>query len=276
MSAGWRPVLTGDGSLTFAHPVHGELCHDARGAFTQARLRYAAGCRLRARGLAAGKGAALRLLDLGTGVGWNLAASLAALAGTGARLEVLTLELDTELLVRVAALPRASSGFPERCHRAVRSALRAALARPSAAPVPLLLDGRDAGELRLAAGDARATLADMPAEPCFDAVFLDPFSPRLTPELFDAAFLAEVARRMAPGALLATFSAATRVRLALSAAGLGVARGPRVGGKAEGTLAGPGLVPGSADADLTRRLARRRGGGGEIPPGNREAGVPIH
>ena len=85
MSAGWRPVLTGDGSLTFAHPVHGELCHDARGAFTQARLRYAAGCRLRARGLAAGKGAELHLLDLGTGVGWNLAAALAALAGTGAK-----------------------------------------------------------------------------------------------------------------------------------------------------------------------------------------------
>jgi tRNA U34 5-methylaminomethyl-2-thiouridine-forming methyltransferase MnmC len=80
-------------------------------------------------------------------------------------------------------------------------------------PVPLLLDGLDAGSSASRPGDARATLADIPAEPCFDAVFLDPFSPRLSPELFGAGFLAEVARRMQPEALLATFSAATRVRL---------------------------------------------------------------
>jgi tRNA U34 5-methylaminomethyl-2-thiouridine-forming methyltransferase MnmC len=275
VSGAWRAVVTGDGSLSFAHPVHGELCHDAHGAFTQARLRYAAGCRLRARARAAGGGAVLRLLDLGTGVGWNLAAALAALAGTGARLQALTLELDTGLLARVAALPRAGNGFPERCHRAVRTALRAALVRPGE-PVPMTLDGRDAGELRLLAGDARATLADVPRGPRFDAVFLDPFSPRLSPELFGAEFLAEVARRMAPEALLATYSAATGVRVALAAAGLGVARGPRVGGKAEGTLAGPHLVPGPGDADLARRLERRLRGGGEFPLGTGEAGVRIH
>lgn len=278
MTRAWRPVLTEDGSLACSHAVHGELSHDARGAYTQARLRYAAGCRLRALARARGRGTTVRLLDVGTGVGWNLAAALAALHGTEAHLAAVSLELDAELLAAVARLPRASSGFPERCHRAVRAALRAALARPGM-PVPLALDGRDAGELQLLLGDARATLPDLSAEPRFDAVFLDPHSPRVAPELYAPDFLAEVARRMAPGALLATYSAATRVRLALAQAGLGVARGPRVGGKAEGTLAGPGLVPGSADADLARRLARRLGGageGGEIPSGGREAGVAIH
>jgi len=259
MTRPWRRVLTADGSLSFAHPAHGELSHDARGAFTQARLRYAAGCRLRALGHARGPLARVHLLDLGTGVGWNLAAALAALHGTGARLAATSLEEDAPLLFEVAALPRASSGFPERCHAAVRAALRAALARPGSA-VPMVLDGLDAGELLLVQGDARATLPLLPAEPRFDAVFLDPFSPRVAPELFAPGFLAEIARRMAPGSRLATYSAATRVRLALAQAGLGVARGPRVGGKAEGTLAGPDLVPRPADADLARRLARRLAG----------------
>jgi chorismate dehydratase len=272
----WRPVLTADGSLSFAHPLHGELCHDARGAYTQARVRYAAGCRLRALARARGPGASVHLLDVGTGVGWNLAAALAALSGTGARLAAVSLEEDAELLARVARLPSAGTGFPERCHRAVRAALRASLARPGG-PARLSLDGRECGELVLLLGDARAELPAFSPGRRFDAVFLDPFSPRVAPELFDAAFLAEIARRMAPGALLATYSAATRVRVALARAGLGVARGPRVGGKAEGTLAGPDLVPGPEDADLARRLARRLlGKGAEFPSGDREAGVRIH
>jgi tRNA U34 5-methylaminomethyl-2-thiouridine-forming methyltransferase MnmC len=280
MGAALVAVATADGTLSAARrggraPTtgagadgeHGERFHDVRGAWTQARGRYAAGVALRARGFAAarGGGGVVRLLDVGTGLGWNLAAALAALEGTGARLAAVSLERDLEVLRFAAALPRAGTGAAERWHRVVRRALADALRAIGAsaardggrAETAFLVDGAEVGRVDLRVGDARATLAALPREAGFDAVFLDPFSPRVEPELWAPEVCAAIAARMAPGARLATYSAATAVRAALAAAGLGVARGGRVGGKAEGTIAGPGLVAPAADADLVRRLARR-------------------
>ncbi|MEM7311044.1 MAG: MnmC family methyltransferase [Planctomycetota bacterium] len=252
----WKRLLTEDGSPTLLHPEHGEACHDRTGAWTQATGRYAAGCRLRERARAGGT---LRLLDVGTGLGWNLAAAVQALWGTGARLAAVTLELDPAPIRSALALPR-PAGLPPgagESHEAVRAALERALAAGgSGEPVELDVDGGPPGTLALHLGDARRTLPELAPEVRFDAVFLDPFSPAQAPELWEPEVLGEIARRMAPGSLLATYSAATRVRVALARHGLGVARGPEVGRKREGTLAGPGLVAGPEDADLVRRIRR--------------------
>lgn len=262
---GYTPVRTADGSWTLAHPGHGETLHSRSGAWQEAVERYATPCRLRERALA-GR-AELHLLDVGTGLGLNLAAALAALEGTGTRLIVVSLERDRSVIEAAFGL---DAGPGERWHAPVRVALRAALPG-GRAEIPGGLaetpDGRAVvelgaagGELRLLLGDARATLPRLELAPRFDAVFLDPFSPRVEPELWEAGFLAEIARRMAPGSLLSTFSAATRVRVALAGAGLAVARGPRVGTKAEGTLAGPD------PADVARRPPWRAGSAAPAVP----------
>ena len=72
----------------------------------------------------------------------------------------------------------------------------------------------------------------------FDAVFLDPFSPKVEPALWRADFLGEIARRMAPAARLSTYAAGSAVRRALHEAGLQVGRGARVGAKREGNSEG--------------------------------------
>ncbi len=111
------------------------------------------------------------------------------------------------------------------------------------------------GTLRLWVGDARQTLAVLP-QARYDAVFLDPFSPRVEPDSWEPEFLAALARSMAPGGMLSTYSAATRVRAGLSAAGLAVGPGRRVGAKAEGTLASKdGVVPPFAPR-VERRIRR--------------------
>ena len=136
-------------------------------------------------------------------------------------------------------------------HARVRSALRAALARPGRG-----VDLGRGGVLELRLGDARSTLLGG-ARAAFDAVFLDPFSPARACELWEESFLAEVARRMEREGWLSTYSAAVRVRLALARAGLRVGRGPRVGAKGEGTLASPGGTPPALAPRLARRLARQ-------------------
>lgn len=253
----WIETPTADGSWTLVHAGLGEGCHSLAGAWQQATERYAGPCRLAelARERA---GAPVRLLDVGTGLGLNLAAARAAL-GAGA-LHVVTLERDPEVLCAGRALyerPDLADGPWSAPHRLVRTALRAA-ERAGGNPVAF-----GNGTLRLLLGDARATLAEV-AGP-FDAVFLDPFSPARAGELWEPGFLAEVAARLAPGGWLSTYSASFRVRLALAVAGLEVGLGPRVGAKGEGTLARrgapvPALAP-RVSARLGRRLAALRAGG---------------
>lgn len=266
----WTPRRTRDGTWTLVHGGHGEACHASQGAWTEARGRYAEACRLgeRARAGDLPEPGVLRLLDVGTGLGWNLAAALEALAGTGVVLRACALERDPTVRGRAAALAREDGGRAPGPWRRVLGAL--VTAEGDGEPQPLPGDGAapaPSGSVALWIGDAARILPALPPEEHFDAVFLDPFSPRVEPGLWTEEFLGEVARRMAPGALLSTYSAATAVRVALARAGLGVRRGGAVAKKAEGTVAGPGLVAPPEDADLVRRIARRLAGSPPERPG---------
>ena len=243
----WTPIRTADGSWTLRNEELGQACHSLSGAWEQARLRYAGPCRVREVGLERG---CVRLLDIGTGLGLNLAAALAALDGTGARLEALTCERDARVLACARELP----DWPAECGPWVARA-HAALAG----------EAREGVAVRVELGDARERMALLP-DGSFDAVFLDPFSPQVAPELWSEAFLAVVASKLAPGGVLSTYSASFPVRLALARAGLAVGRGPRVGTKAEGTLASRGLPLPELEPRLVRRLARRLGGASSREP----------
>lgn len=195
----------------------------------------------------------MRLLDVGTGLGVNLAAAWSAVAAAGAALAVDALELSADVIARGIALardPRGERAPGAEARRAVAAVLERALARPGA-EVPL----EGSGRVRLLLGDARAAAPALPSS-AYAAVFLDPFSPRVEPELWSPELCAHLARALAPGGRLSTYSAATRVRAALRAAGLAVGPGPRVGAKAEGTVAARGgPVPPFAER-VERRVAR--------------------
>lgn len=241
----WRTLETDDGSCTLQRVSDAVTCHSTAGAWRQARERYARACRIAELGAERG---AVALLDIGTGLGLNLAAALEALAPCGARLEAVSFESDAELLALAFEVRQ-----PPECERwaaPVRAVLRAALEGPGervTAPW---------GALRLELGDARASVRRWRTG-AFDAVFLDPFAPSVEPQLWSAEFLADLAAAMAPHAVLSTYSASMAVRAGLAAAGLRVGQGPRVGRKAQGTLASftaplPPLHP-----RLARKLARR-------------------
>lgn len=269
---GWARVVTGDGSLTLAHPLHGQTCHSRAGAWTEARERYAAACRIRERALelAADRRSQMCVLDIGTGLGLNIAAALEALAGTGVALDVTTLEIDAGVIEATLALGPSEIPGLEAVHSGVRSALSLALRSGSGERVAL-----GAGPLRLFLGDGRVTIRALERAPLFDAVFLDPFSPGVDAPLWEPEFLSEVAVRMAPESLLSTYTVSLGVRAALRSAGLRVGVGPRVGTKAQGTLASPDRELAPLDARTERRLAGRATrasvGAREIPP---EKGFP--
>jgi tRNA U34 5-methylaminomethyl-2-thiouridine-forming methyltransferase MnmC len=192
-------------------------------------------------------------------MGLNLAAALEALDGSAVKLVATSLERDRAVIqstLDLAERPETQAGPWEIWHARVRAALAGALETGGDGAREVDLDGR--GSLRLLLGDARVTLASLEPRSRFDAVFLDPFGPRVEGELWQGEFLAEVAARMAPGALLSTYSASFTVRRALAAAGLEVGRGARVGSKSEGTLAGRGVALAPLAPRTARRLARAR------------------
>src|SRR6185436_12305313 len=105
--------------------------------------RYANACHLPER---ARSGGPLALLDVGTGLGWNLAAALAALDGTNARLVATSLERDPEVIRAALRLPCiASDPVARRWHAIVAEALEVALAIGAQESVPM----GDRGEVRL-------------------------------------------------------------------------------------------------------------------------------
>ena len=249
----WRALRTDDGSWTLLHPIHGQACHDTAGAWTQARERYASLiAQLEDEQLDAGR---LRLLDIGTGMGLNLAAALEACEARGLSLDAVSFEIDPRVVRAAAALESASLEHA-RILRTLESMLDARQ-RPATA----MIDGGRAHRLSWWVGDARESLPQLESGQRFDAVFLDPFSPAADPPLWEEAFLLEVARRMALGARLASYTVSLRVRAALARAGLNVGAGPRVGRKAAGTLASRGGSVPALDPRTRRRLERARAGG---------------
>lgn len=258
----WTSVVTDDGSITLAHPRHGQACHSRAGAWTESRERYAQACRVRERALElAAQGVThFRLLDVGTGLGLNLAAALEALEGTGVALAATSLEIDADVIRATLALGPQPLAELERVHAPVRASLAAALDARAGQPTGARIDDAVAlasGTLQLHLGDGTETLARLDRRARFDAVFLDPFSPAVDPPLWEPAFLREVARRMAPEGLLSTYTAALRVRAGLMAAGLAVGPGARVQAKSSGTLASPSRPLPLFDERTERRVRSR-------------------
>jgi tRNA U34 5-methylaminomethyl-2-thiouridine-forming methyltransferase MnmC len=217
-------VLTEDGSPTLFSHEYGEHYHNLSGAFLESRERYVIPCRVIERARAGG----VRLLDVGFGLGFNLALAWEAVreAAPGATLRIVSLE----------KAPIA----PEHWRSLAAGLLEPIIIEGVADLLERGEHARGAVSLKLWVGRAEDTIERVGER--FDGAFLDPFSPDRNPELWTPRFLAAIRRRVDEGAILSTYSAAVRVRVALLRAGWRIGAGPRVGRKSSGTLASAGDV----------------------------------
>lgn len=217
------PQLTADGSFTFFSAEFGEAFHSHHGARQEAQLKFVEPTQLRQKA----QQPVLRLLDVCYGLGYNTAAALATIwaVNPSCYVEVVGLEFNP-------AVPQAAIA-----HHLLNSWFQ---------PIPQILT-QLATEHRvqtnrlkasLLIGDARGTIR-LVQELGFeaDAIFLDPFSPPVCPQLWTVEFLKRVAKCLHTGGRLATYSCAAAVRTALIAAGLKVGSTPPVGRRSPGTVA---------------------------------------
>jgi tRNA U34 5-methylaminomethyl-2-thiouridine-forming methyltransferase MnmC len=223
MSDQLNPCITDDGSYTFFSTEFGQTFHSKYGAKEESVYKFATPTLLAQK---AHRGH-LRVLDICYGLGYNTAAAIETIwqANPNCTIEIMALEIDR-------AVPIA--------------AIEHNLLADWSAPIPRLLAAlaqselvdRDRFQARLIFGDARQSI-DRAIERGFqaDAIFLDPFSPLVCPQLWTVEFIDRVVKCCAPDGRIATYSCAAAVRTAMLAAGLRIADTAPVGRKAPGTIA---------------------------------------
>ena len=86
--------------------------------------------------------------------------------------------------------------------------------------------------------DARQTVQKL-KDNSYDAIFLDPFSQNMAPELFSLEFFKEFRRIIKDRGIVATYTSSAPVRAAFIEAGFYIGLGPIFGRKQGGTLASP-------------------------------------
>jgi len=165
------------------------------------------------------------LLDICFGLGYNTAAALDTIRrnNPSCKIQVICLENDESVL---GDLQDINAEF-EHYH----------IIKEAAANKHYAKDGI---HIEIVMGNALDTIKNLDNQ--FDAVFLDPFSPKKCPELWTQEFFEDIKKQMKPGSLMATYSCATLVRQNLRDVGFHVLNGPIFGRKAPSTLALKGLI----------------------------------
>jgi len=165
---------------------------------------------------------AWRVLELGFGTGLNFLVTAARALKLGYALDYVALD--------AAPIPPefVPEGYP---HTALAQQLLSACRR-SGQPTTT-------GEgISLSLYPQRWQEAQLTIDPV-DAVFHDPFDPKVNPDCWTVAAFAWSRSRISPTGRLATYSAAGHIRRAMRDAGYVVARGEGYGQKREMTLASP-------------------------------------
>ncbi len=213
---GEGPVITKDGSITLVNPQYGEAYHSlTAGAISECLMKFVEPSRIVQKAQSKKK---IRILDIGFGLGYNLAVAIERIRSVNSRTEIEILSFEKLLSENIPLLPEPY----KRYHK-------------------LLLDGfpefcKDGISFKLLLGDARQKVGECRGFDA-DAVFHDAFSPYRNPELWTYEFLKEIKEAIATDGFWVSYTSSLPVRKALKLLGFGLNDSPNVGRKRGGTLA---------------------------------------
>ncbi|WP_456455554.1 tRNA (5-methylaminomethyl-2-thiouridine)(34)-methyltransferase MnmD [Thermovibrio sp.] len=229
-----KEVKTEDGSLTLFSEEFKEPYHSiTAGAITESVEKFIEPTRLKIKA----KEGKVNLLDSCFGLGYN---TLTAVRETlkenpRAQIEVVGFEKDLRVIEKsLKILPRELRAYSfilkellknKNCHRDILT-LNFASCRV---------------KVKVFIGEGREILREISRyyRGFADAIFHDPFSPKVNPELWTYEFFLLLRKTVKEDGILATYSSSTPIRRALYMAGFGVKEGVAVGRKSRSTVASP-------------------------------------
>jgi tRNA U34 5-methylaminomethyl-2-thiouridine-forming methyltransferase MnmC len=166
----WSPQLTEDGSFTLFSSEFGELFHSHEGAKSEAFQKYVQATDL----VKKAQQPQLKLLDICYGLGYNTAAAIETIwkINPTCHIELYGLEIDATVPIAAATPPHLDIWTPH------TQSILIALAHHHRCQTPEL-------NATLLIGDARQTLSLLQQKSFqADAIFFDPFSPPVCPQLW--------------------------------------------------------------------------------------------
>ena len=213
-----KKVLTADQSETFLNEEVNESYHSYTGAVEEALRKYAEPTKIRE----LAKSGHIRILDCFFGMGYNsaMAISVALEENPACKIEVIGLELDSEIVSKIQEVNPNIPFFKH--YKRLHS--------------ENLTFTEDNVSVKLVLGDVRETTKSL-NDNHFDAVFWDPFSPKTSPEMWSEGLFKEMFRVMKDSGILATYSCARLGRDNMAKANLIYDDGPLVGRRGPGTIA---------------------------------------
>ena len=203
-------VKTKDNSYTIYSEEYSETYHSVSGALEESFKKFIEPCDVKE---------GMCILDIGFGLGYNVGAAIFK----AKKIKIISLEKDAGLLKEIQNIE--VPYWFKNAYDIVRKTAEDFKYKDKNIDIRILL------------GNALETIKIIPEGEIFDAVFLDPFSPKKNPELWTEEFFREIYLRMKTGAVLATYSCAGIVRRNFKKIGFEVKDGPIVGRRSPGTLA---------------------------------------
>ena len=198
-------IKTRDGSISFFNSKYQEAYHSFHGAFTEALEKHVLACKIP--GISKNT-QELKILDVCFGLGYN---SLVCIKEA--------LKVNPNIAIKIDALENDLEVFEmlKICH--------------NQADLELLEK-----HCKYFIGDAREEINKL-EDDSYDAIFFDPFSPKVCPELWQAEFIKTVVRKAKVNAYISTYSSSRIAKDGFSNAGCQINEGPKCGRKTGGVLA---------------------------------------
>jgi tRNA U34 5-methylaminomethyl-2-thiouridine-forming methyltransferase MnmC len=212
-----KKIITKDKSITFYSKKYKETYHSVSGAEEEAVKKFVEPSNIKK--LAKNK-KQIKILDVCFGIGYNSAAAIDAIKAANPKCKILIIGLENDRKI-LKKINKINSSFKSYNH--IKQASEKLKFKEKNIEIKILL------------GDAREKIKTIKRK--FDAVFLDPFSPKKCPELWTEEFFKKINKLMKKGSILTTYSCAKIVRKNLAKTGFKVKDGPIIGRRAPSTIA---------------------------------------
>ena len=227
-------VLTDDGSYSINskeinHKI--ETLHTSTGAISESFEKFI-------RPMKFDYSKDIAILDICAGLGYNSSAAIADfLKNSKTNLTIDMVEISKATLACGLLVPS-----PIREHDITKKAIEDELIAQDYAALSLQnTEIPDNITINVFIEDARQTVQKL-KDNSYDAIFLDPFSQNMAPELFSLEFFREFRRVIKDDGIIATYTSAAPIRDGFIEAGFYIGLGPIFGRKQGGTLASPNPI----------------------------------
>jgi chorismate dehydratase len=213
-------IITKDGSITLRNEEYDETYHSFTGAYDETVKKFIIPCKIKE----LTKNKNIKILDIGFGLGYNSISAIDTIQeeNENCEIEIMSLERDLKLdeIKKLETLYK---------HYDILKKLEFDPLTNS-----YLFEQKNI-RLRILIGNGPDRIKKINDK--FDAVFLDPFSPKKNPEMWTKEFFIDIKKLMKKSAILATYSCARVVRDNLRDAGFVIEDGPKVGRRGPSTIA---------------------------------------